>query len=148
MLVDHAMDGQYIQNELAFCREVLLQIANAKGIGTAIPLAGSATAANDAAIQTLSRDSLVAQRIATSFQVQGCDGLVDGGVERFGIGECLVGEMMGFEIVPDDLDIVEFGRVFRQPFNGEPMLPGGKCCQRCLAGMACLKISRPAVSCF
>lgn len=53
MLVDHAMDGQHIQNELAFCREVLLQIANAKGIGTAIPLAGSATAANEAAIQTL-----------------------------------------------------------------------------------------------
>ena len=34
---------------------------------------------------------------------------MDGGVEGFGVGEGLVGEMMGFEIMPDDLDVVEFG---------------------------------------
>ena len=60
---------------------------------------------------------------------------MDGGVEGFGVGECLVGEMMGFEIMPDDLDVVEFGRVFRQPFDGEPMRAGRKRCQRRFAGV-------------
>jgi hypothetical protein len=83
----------------------------------------------------LSRDSLVSQRIPLSFEVQDLDGSVDGRVEGFCIGKCLVSEMMGFEIMPDDLDVVEFGRVFWQPLNGEPMRPCGKRCQRCLAGV-------------
>ena len=35
--------------------------------------------------------------------------MVDGLVEDVRVGEGLVGEMMGLEIVPDNLDIVEFG---------------------------------------
>jgi hypothetical protein len=60
---------------------------------------------------------------------------MDCGIKGFGIGECLVGEMMSFEITPDAFDIVEFGRVFGQPLDGEPMLAGGKCGQRRLAGV-------------
>jgi 2-aminoethylphosphonate-pyruvate transaminase len=52
MLVDYAMDGQHIEAEIAFCREYLLEIANGTDVATAVPLAGSATAANEAAIQT------------------------------------------------------------------------------------------------
>ncbi len=36
-----------------------------------------------------------------------------------------MGEVMGFEVTPDRLDIVEFGGVFRQPFDGEPVGAGG-----------------------
>jgi hypothetical protein len=34
---------------------------------------------------------------------------VDGGIECFDVGEGLVSKMKGLEIVPDDLDVVEFG---------------------------------------
>ena len=51
---------------------------------------------------------------------------MDSGVESVGIGECLMGEMMGFEIAPNRLDIIEFGRVFRQPLDREPMGAGRK----------------------
>jgi 2-aminoethylphosphonate-pyruvate transaminase len=53
MLADHAMDGERITRDLGFCRDYLLQLANARGIAAAIPLAGPATGANEAAIQTL-----------------------------------------------------------------------------------------------
>ena len=43
--------------------------------------------------------------------------------------------MMGFEIIPDDLDIVELGRVFGQPFYGEPMRTRSKRCKGRLAGV-------------
>lgn len=49
---------------------------------------------------------------------------MDGSIESFGIGEGLVGQMMSFEIVPDNFDVVEFGRVLGQPFDGEPVGPG------------------------
>ena len=42
---------------------------------------------------------------------------MDGALERIGICEGLVGEMMSFEIVPDNLDVVELGGVFGQPFE-------------------------------
>ena len=32
--------------------------------------------------------------------------------ERDGVGEGLVGEVMGLEVAPDRLDVIEFGRVF------------------------------------
>ena len=54
---------------------------------------------------------------------------MDGSIEVGGVGEGVVGEIVRFEIVPDNLDVVEFGRVFRQPLNGQPMLArfeGGK----------------------
>ena len=49
---------------------------------------------------------------------------MDGSIESFGIGEGLVGQMMGFEIVPDHFDVVEFGRVLGQPFDVELMGTG------------------------
>ena len=51
---------------------------------------------------------------------------MDGSIESFGIGEGLVGQMKGFEIVPDHFDVVEFGRVLGQPFDGEPVGTGRK----------------------
>ena len=44
-------------------------------------------------------------------------------VERGDIGEGLMGEVMRLEVVPDDFDVFEFGRVFGQPLDGEPVLP-------------------------
>ena len=51
---------------------------------------------------------------------------MDGAVEGVGVSEGLVGEMMGLEIVPDNLDVVEFGGVFRQPLDGEPVFARGE----------------------
>jgi hypothetical protein len=44
---------------------------------------------------------------------------VDGVVKCGDVGERLMREVMGLEVVPDDLDVVEFGCVFRQPLDGE-----------------------------
>jgi len=46
---------------------------------------------------------------------------MDGLVEGVDIGEGLVSEVIGFEIMPNNLDVVELGRVFRQPLNSEPV---------------------------
>ena len=58
---------------------------------------------------------------------------MDDVVEDVGVGECLVGEMMGLEVTPDYLDVVEFGGIFRQPLDGQPMGALGEGRQRCLA---------------
>ena len=42
---------------------------------------------------------------------------------------------MGLEIAPDRLDFVEFGGVFRQPLDGEPVCAGGQGGERALAGV-------------
>ena len=42
-------------------------------------------------------------------------------VEGVGVSEGLMGEMVRLEIAPDNLDVVELGRVFRQPLDGEPV---------------------------
>ena len=47
-------------------------------------------------------------------------------VECGDVGEGLMGEVMSLQIVPDDLDIIEFRRVFGQPLDGEPVRPGGE----------------------
>ena len=47
---------------------------------------------------------------------------MDAAIEGFGVGKGLVGQMMRLEIVPDNLDVVELGRVFRQPLDEEPVL--------------------------
>ena len=65
---------------------------------------------------------LIDQRIEASLVVQGGDGCVDGAIESVVVGEGVVGEMVRLEIVPDNLDVVELGRVFRQPLDGEPVL--------------------------
>ena len=70
----------------------------------------------------LSRDSLAVQRMPGSFRVQVLDGSMDGLFEIFGVAECSVGEMMGFQVAPDSFDVVEFGRVFGQPFDIQPMV--------------------------
>jgi hypothetical protein len=51
---------------------------------------------------------------------------LDGAIKSLGVDEGLVGEMMGLEIAPDNLDVVEFGSVFGQPFDSEPMGAGGE----------------------
>ena len=40
---------------------------------------------------------------------------MDGAIERVGVGEGLVGEMMGFEIVPDNLNVIELGGMRGRP---------------------------------
>ena len=84
---------------------------------------------------SLSRDSLVAHRIAVSLGVQVGDGAVNGLVEDVWVGEGLVGEMMDLEVTPDDLDVVEFGGIFRQPLDDEPMGTFGQGRHRRLADM-------------
>src|ERR1700684_3063459 len=70
---------------------------------------------------TLSRDSLVGQRKGHALTVEVSHCGVDVLVEGCGIGECLMGEVMGLEVVPDDFDVIEFRGVFRQPLDGEPV---------------------------
>lgn len=50
------------------------------------------------------------------------DGVVEGG----NVGESLVGEMMRLEVMPNDFNVVEFGRIFWQPLDGEPMSAGSQ----------------------
>ena len=84
---------------------------------------------------SLSRDSQFGQRIRDPLAVEICDGVVDGVVERDGVGEGLVGEVMGLEVAPDRLDVVEFGRVFRQPLDGEPVCASRQRGKRAFAGV-------------
>ena len=70
----------------------------------------------------LSRDSPIDQRMETSLLVQGLDGCVDCAIEGDFVGEGVVGQMVRLEIMPDDLDVVELGCVFRQPLDGKPVL--------------------------
>ena len=50
------------------------------------------------------------------------DGLVEGG----DVCEGPVGEVMGLKIAPDRLDFIEFGGVFRQRLDGEPVCPAAR----------------------
>ena len=70
-----------------------------------------------------------------AFAIEIGDGGMNGLFERLSVGEGLVGEVMALEVAPDRLDVVEFGRVFRQPFDGQPVRPGGECGEGELAGM-------------
>src|SRR5437868_206367 len=83
--------------------------------------------------ENLSRDSRLGQRDDHALTVEIVDGGVDGLVESGDVGEGLVGEVMRLEVVPDHLDVVEFGRVFGQPLDGEPVCASGEGCQRELA---------------
>jgi hypothetical protein len=60
---------------------------------------------------------------------------VDRVVKDIRIGEGLVSEVAGFQIAPDDLDVVEFRRVFWQPLDGEPVGAFGERGKRRLAQM-------------
>ena len=60
---------------------------------------------------------------------------MDGLVEGVDVCEGLVGEVMGLKIAPDRLDFIEFGGVFRQPLDGEPVCAGGQGGERAFAGV-------------
>ena len=79
-----------------------------------------------AEVETLSRDSWLGQRKGHALGVQCADGLVDRMVEVVSIDERLVRKVVCLEVVPDAFDIVQLGRIFRQPFEREPMRAGGK----------------------
>lgn len=83
----------------------------------------------------LSRDSQAVQRNRHALFIEGVDGVMDGSIERVGIDEGLVGEMMGLEIAPDGFDVVQLRGVFGQPLDGEPVGAGGQGCLRDLAGV-------------
>jgi hypothetical protein len=59
--------------------------------------------------------------------------MVDGLVEDIRVGECLVGQMMSLKVTPDDLDVVEFKRIFWQPLDDEPMGSLSESCRGRLA---------------
>ena len=86
-------------------------------------------------VANLSRDSLVDQRILFPLEVQGLDGGVDGLVEEVCVCEGLMGKKVGLEVSPDGFDIVEFGRVFGQPLDAQPMGARGQRGLGRLAGM-------------
>ena len=73
--------------------------------------------------------------MAHSFVVEGVDGVVDGLVEVSGVGEGRVGEVVRLEVSPDAFDVVQFGCVFGQPLDGEPMGGAGERHQGELAGV-------------
>ena len=56
------------------------------------------------------------------------DSIRDGAGESVGIGEGSVGELMLLEVAPASFDVVQFGGVFRQPFEGEPGALGERLC--------------------
>ncbi len=60
---------------------------------------------------------------------------MDGLIERVGIDEGLVGEIMRLEIAPDGFDVIQLRGVFGQPFDGEPVGTGGQGGSRDLAGV-------------
>ena len=51
---------------------------------------------------------------------------------------------MGLKIAPDRLDFIEFGGVFRQPLDGEPVCAGGQGGERAFAGVALRLLWRDA----
>jgi hypothetical protein len=79
-----------------------------------------------------------------SLQVEIGHGLVNGSVEVIDLGEGTMGEVVLLEIAPAAFNVVEFGSVFRQSFDGE--LPSfGQRFGRRLAGMdrAVVEHARP-----
>jgi hypothetical protein len=60
---------------------------------------------------------------------------VDFGVEVFVVFESHRGEVVGFQVSPDGFDVVEFGGVFGQPLNVQPMEAGGQGRARELSGV-------------
>jgi hypothetical protein len=63
-----------------------------------------------------------------SLVVERGDGVMDGAFESVGIGEGTIGEIMLLEVTPTSLDVVQFGGVFRQLFEGEPGALGERFC--------------------
>ena len=63
-----------------------------------------------------------------SLVVEAGDRVRDGAGESVGVSESAVGELMLFEVAPASFDVVQFGDVFRQPFEGEPGALGERLC--------------------
>src|SRR3954447_15323985 len=78
----------------------------------------------------LSIDSLVGQRMAVSFGIEFYHGLVDSAVEVIRTVERLMCEVMPLQVAPENLDVVQLRRVFRQPLDREPVGALGKGCPR------------------
>src|SRR3954471_20364348 len=77
--------------------------------------------------------------IRLSLMVQAGDDVRDDAFESVGIGEGTIGQIMLLEVAPASFDVVQFGGVFRQPFEGEAGTLGKRAvCQ--LAG-----VDRPVV---
>ena len=74
-----------------------------------------------------------------SLVVETGDSVRDSALERVGIGEGRIGEIMLLEVAPASFDVVQFGGVFRQPFEGDPGTLGERLCGQ-LAG-----VDRPVV---
>ena len=68
----------------------------------------------------LSSNSEGGARWFGSSLVQGGDALMENLIERFGVTEGLVGEVMPLQIAPTALDVAQLGSEFGQPFEGEP----------------------------
>jgi hypothetical protein len=77
-------------------------------------------------LRGLSRDSRLGQRIGHPFAIEVCGGIVNSPIEGDDVGECLMGEMVPFQVAPGQFDVVEFWRVFRKPFDGKPVCAGGE----------------------
>ena len=83
----------------------------------------------------LSSDSLAVQRMAHALLVELSDSVMDALVEIVCSGEGLMSEMVSFQIAPGLFDVVEFGSVFWQPLDCQPVRSLGKRGARCLAGV-------------
>ena len=70
-----------------------------------------------------------------SLNIESDDGVADSRVEGIGVSEGLMSQMIGFEVPPDIFDLIEFRRIFRQPFHCEPVRASGEGGQRRFAGM-------------
>jgi hypothetical protein len=60
--------------------------------------------------------------------MEAINGVMDGAVESPGIREDAGGELMLLEVSPALFDVVQFGRILRQPFEGDPSALGECAC--------------------
>ena len=72
-------------------------------------------------VDVLSSDLLVGPRMGVSFAIELHNSFMDVAVEIIRTIERLMSEVMTLQIAPENLDVVELRRVFRQPLNPEPV---------------------------
>src|SRR5829696_6933498 len=72
-------------------------------------------------MRSLSSDLLVGPRMGVSFAIELHNSFMDIAVEILRTIERLMSEVMTLQIAPENLDVVELRRVFRQPLNPEPV---------------------------
>src|SRR5215210_5587505 len=70
--------------------------------------------------KSLSRSPGNGRWMRSPLVVETGDSVRDGAGESVGIGEGAVGELMLLQVAPASFDVVQFGGVFGQPFEGEP----------------------------